>query len=177
MMTIPAYSIFSATPLGNEDYFPFLLDRFDTARSQIWASIFIVDARIYRDPKLSIRTAIERLAYARWRNVDVRILVGTSDTPEIYIANLTSALYMQQKGLDVRFFRSPHKHSLHSKYVVIDRNAAIVGSHNWTHNAFHSSTEDSIAINSPDLAISLVKEFEVNWQSSIKITEVIENES
>jgi phosphatidylserine/phosphatidylglycerophosphate/cardiolipin synthase-like enzyme len=82
----------------------------------------------------------------------------------MFVASLASALYMRERELDVRFFRSPQRRGLHGKVVIVDDTVAIVGSHNWTHQAFHRNVEASLAVVGPDLVIQLAQQFETAWQ-------------
>lgn len=169
-MKLPAYRVDNATPLFSREYLPYLLSQIDEAHSRIWASIFIVDARLYADPIRAVRTIIDRLGYAKWRGVDVRIIVGVSQqVPDIFVSNHTSAFALQKSGVDVRLFDSPNNQTTHSKYVIFDDAVSIVGSHNWTHDAFYLNIESSVAITSLDLVRSLVSEFETNWETSKEV--------
>jgi phosphatidylserine/phosphatidylglycerophosphate/cardiolipin synthase-like enzyme len=169
-MNIAAYSVVSTVPLQGEDYLPYILDKIDSARTRIWASIFIIDARIQNDPFRSVRSAIEKLAYAAWRNVDVRVVVGSATIEEIYIACLTSAYYMKKQGINVRQYASLGKRkSTHSKYLLFDDDLVVIGSNNWEHEAFHGAVESSLAVESQGLAESLSREFSAVWQTSEEV--------
>ena len=166
-MKYPVYELTQAIPLRNRDYYIYLLDAIASARERIWASIFIVDIR---DPYLLVRGVVENLTFAKWRNVDVKIIIGKSEsTPDIQIADSTSAMYMKEKGLAVRIFNAPEDSSLHSKYVIIDRDKLVLGSHNWSHGAFSRYIEDSISVSSVDLVESLAGEFLKAWETSIEV--------
>ena len=171
-MNIPAYPILSVIPLQGQDYLPHILDKIDSAKTRIWASIFIVDARVHKDEFNSVRTLIEKLAYAAWRNVDVRIIVGSATIVDVYVACLTSAYYMKKQGLNVRGFASAtnRRKSTHSKYLLFDDNWTIIGSNNWTHESFHEAVNSSLAVESEELNASLSHEFGAVWQTSNEIT-------
>ena len=169
-MHIPTYPLRSATPLQGSEFLPYVLDRVDAARVRIWASVFIVDARAGKDPFRSVRALIDKLAYAAWRNVDVRVVVGSATIEDIYVACLSSAYYMTQKGIKVRGYASSHgRRSTHSKYLLFDEDLVVVGSSNWSHNAFHQAINSSLAVESDGLAESLSREFRAIWQSSREI--------
>lgn len=170
-MNIPTYPVISAVPLQGEDYLPYILEKIDSAKLRIWASIFIVEARVHNDEFRSVRTVIEKLAYATWRNVDVRIVVGTATIVDIYVACLTSAYYMKKHGIDVRQYASlGRRKSTHSKYLLFDDDLVVIGSNNWEHGAFHGSVESSLAVESQGLAESLSREFRAIWQTSEEVT-------
>ena len=162
--------ITSALPLEGTDYLQFLLGSIEAAKNRIWASIFLVDARVHKDEQLSVRTIIDRLNRARWRGVDVRIVIGTATIEDVYAACLSSAYFMKKQGLDVRGFGgSGRRRSTHSKYVIVDDNVSIIGSSNWSHEALHEAVNCSVAIDSPQLTAALSKEFSKAWGSSSEI--------
>jgi phosphatidylserine/phosphatidylglycerophosphate/cardiolipin synthase-like enzyme len=168
--TIPAYPVTSAVLLESQDYMPYVFDKIDSAKSRIWASIFIIDARAEADEQGSVRALIEKLAYAAWRRVDVRVIVGTASIVDVYVACLASAYYMKKQGINVRGFSSQAgRRSTHSKYMLFDESSIVVGSNNWSHNSFHLAVNSSIAIESKGLAENLGLEFNTAWQTSNEI--------
>ncbi len=94
-MPFSAYQIDKALPLHNEQYFEFLNGKFQETRKRIWAAIFIVNPVVKDDGFLAVRSLLKKLAYAKWRNVDVRILVGTSNVRGIRVANDTAYEYFK----------------------------------------------------------------------------------
>ncbi len=170
-MNIPTYPIVSATPLQGKEYLPYILDRIDSAKFRIWASIFIIDARVHKDEFLSVRTLIEKLNYAKWRNVDVRVVVGTATIEDLYVACLSSSYYMKKLGLNIRSYATlGRRKTTHSKYMLFDDDLAVVGSNNWSHNSFHIAVNSSLAVVSSGLTESLSQEFNAVWQTSKDVT-------
>ena len=165
-MSFGAYQIDKAIPLRNEQYFEFLNGTFQEARKRIWAAIFIVNPIVKDDEFLAVRSLLKRLAYAQWRNVDIRILVGTSNTRGIAVANDTAYEYLKSLDIPVRKFIGKYRKSLHSKYVMIDDELIVVGSHNWTPGGAGVHNEDSIAVYSKELNLVFRDEFISNWQHS-----------
>jgi phosphatidylserine/phosphatidylglycerophosphate/cardiolipin synthase-like enzyme len=169
-MNIPTYPINSALSLQGDDYLPYVLDRIDLATTRIWASIFIVDARPDKDEYNSVRAVIDKLAYATWRNVDVRVVVGTAKIVDVYVACLTSAYYMKKRGISIKEYATTGKRkSTHSKYMLFDNDLVIVGSNNWTHESFHQAVNSSLAVESEGLNASLSSEFNEIWQTSEEV--------
>jgi phosphatidylserine/phosphatidylglycerophosphate/cardiolipin synthase-like enzyme len=169
-MSIPVYPITSAIPLQGEDYLPYVLDKIDSAKTRIWASIFIVDARVHKDEFNSVRKLIEKLTYATWRNVDVRVVLGTATIKDVYVACLTSAYYIKKQGISVKQYASTGKRKrTHSKYMLFDNDLVVVGSNNWTHESFHQAVNSSLAVESDGLNESLSKEFSAIWQTSEEV--------
>jgi len=169
-MNIPTYPVHSAIPLHDSNYLPYILNKIDSANTRVWASVFIIDARVHNDELRSVRTVIDKLAYAAWRNVDVRVIVGTATVEDIYVACLTSSYYMKERGIAVRTYASPHRRkSTHSKYMLFDEDLIVVGSNNWTHNSFHLAVNSSLAVESEGLSESISREFNAIWQTSNEV--------
>lgn len=171
-MQIPSYSVNAAIPLDNEQYLPYLLQTIAAASRRLWASVFIVDARLHEDTQLSVRKVIDALAYARWRGLDVRVILGVSSVKEIYVANLTSALFMAEQQIPVRLFHSMEQSSTHNKYLMADDQTLIVGSHNWTHHAFHHHINGSLVIQSRDIVAQVGRQFLHEWGSSQEVSQL-----
>ena len=51
----------------------------------------------------------------------------------------------------------------HNKFVVVDDDLVVLGSHNWTHSAFTSNVEDSLAVYSQVLNHELQLQFRTAW--------------
>lgn len=169
-MNIPAYPVSLVIPLQVENYLPYVLAQIDSAKTRIWASIFIVDARTHKDEYDSVRTLIEKLSYAQWRNVDVRVVIGTAKIVDIYVACLASAYYMKKQGIPVKQYATTGKRkSTHSKYMLFDNDLVVIGSNNWTHESFHQAVNSSLAVESDGLNASLANEFDAIWQTSEEV--------
>jgi len=112
-------------------------------------AVFIIDPRPEEDAAGTVRLVLDALVRARWRGVDVRVLVGgSSRTPAIELAGRVARRYLQSQGVPCRQFVGRRgETSLHSKYVVAD-DAVVVGSHNWTRRALVSDDELSLAVTS-----------------------------
>jgi phosphatidylserine/phosphatidylglycerophosphate/cardiolipin synthase-like enzyme len=165
-VTLPAYPVDRVTPLHGPDLLPYLSVAIDSAAVRVWAVVFHIDVRLHNDPDFHVRRFLKRLAVARWRNVDVRIVVSGATAEDIHVGNHTSALYLASLGIETRFFTSRFQTSTHSKTVVVDDRLAIIGSHNWSHRAFRESLETSMAIESGDVVETLAGDFESVWESS-----------
>ncbi len=171
-MNISTHPVTSAVPLVGADYLPYIYNKIDTAHSRIWASIFIIDARVDQDEFCSVRTLLDKLSYASWRKVDVRVIVGTATIVDVYIACLASAYYMKKRGINIRTFASETgRKSTHSKYMLFDDNLAVVSSSNWSHDTFHRAVNSSLAVESDGLAESLSQRFLSAWQTAAEVTD------
>ena len=175
-MNFSCYKINKAITLRNEQYFTFLNGMIQRSKKRIWAAIFIVNPTVDDDIFLTLRNLLKRLYYAKWRNVDVRVLIGSSNNLGIGIANETAYSYLLDLGIPVHRFIGKYRKSLHSKYVILDDELIICGSHNWTPGAVHLHQEDSIAVFSEELNLLLRDEFSSHWEYAIQTEMENENE-
>ncbi len=154
-----------AIPLAGRDYLPYLLSLIDQARHSVLATIFIVDPRPETDLGGNVRLVLDTLARARWRGIDVRVIVGSSrQTPAIELADRVARRRLADLGVLCRPYATEGPSgSLHSKYLVID-DVAVVGSHNWSHQALCLDDEITLAVRSKDLSLRLRSVFEREWE-------------
>ena len=162
------FPLFKAEKVGllsDSDYYYFLMEKIRKARQSLYATVFIVNIRKSDDIDRKVLSILKELEYAHWKGVDVKLIVGSSTgAPLISIANEVTIKYLEEKRFPVRYAQIEDG-SLHSKYVVIDQELIIIGSHNWTYNAFFMSKEDSLFCYSKDAAIKLTKEFNYLWNT------------
>lgn len=166
-MSFPGFAAERIAPIAGADYAPFLLEQFRTARWRIWASIFIVELRNEFDVSLSVRRFLNEFEQSAWRGVDVRLLVGVSDTLDIRLSNAVATGYLAARSLAVRRYRpAQHNVSTHSKYIVVDADRVIVGGHNWSPGSLEQHQQDSVAVYSTDLNRLLGSEFLALWREA-----------
>jgi len=154
-----------AVPLAGRDYLPYLLSLIDRARHSVLATIFIIDPRPETDLGGNVRLVLDTLARARWRGIDVRVIVGSSrQTPAIELADRVARRRLADLGVLCRPYATEGPSgSLHSKYLVID-DIVVVGSHNWSHQALCLDDELTLAVRSKDLSLRLRSVFEGEWE-------------
>jgi phosphatidylserine/phosphatidylglycerophosphate/cardiolipin synthase-like enzyme len=143
-----------------------LIRLIDQARERIWCSVFIVEIDPLQDPDQKVAGILRRLAGACWRGVDVRLLIGGSRT-NLQIAEVVAAAadVARQLGIPTRTFGAGDQRGSHVKLVVAD-DWALTGSHNWSGGAFSLHIQDSLAVQSPDLAAYLANLFLEQWRRS-----------
>lgn len=163
-----AAPVTSIVPLPNDSYFDYIKARIRQATKRIWIHMFIVDCRAYEDPQMQVRDLVKRLA--RTKGLDVRVILGDSaTTPGIHFASRVTALYASLLGIPVRIFRSATYGSTHCKYVIIDDEESVIGSHNWEAGGFSIFYEDSVAVRSQSVTEDLQQEFDSVWNSSTPV--------
>jgi phosphatidylserine/phosphatidylglycerophosphate/cardiolipin synthase-like enzyme len=108
-----------------------IIPLFDKAKRNI--DIVVYDWRWYQDnPEHAVQQFNAALVRARQRGVMVRAVINT---PEL-IPILTKC------GIGARCTRD--KRTLHAKMIIVDGEKLVIGSHNFTKNAFGSNLEVSI---------------------------------
>jgi len=166
-MGFPYFQCERALRLSDEDYYVFLLDKIRNSSKSIYATIFIID--VFHDRWGKIKRILDEIAYAKWRGVDVKIVIGHSNKSlSIDVPDRMSFRYLRDRGIPIKFSNPPDDYSLHSKYVIFDDNLVVAGSHNWAHLDIFMSKEDSVAVYSKDVAINFIDEFEKLWNTGLE---------
>ena len=152
--------------LRNSDYFYFMLQAVERAESRIWAAVFSMNLNFLDDRNLHVRDFAKALIHAHERGVDVRILLSGERTEynAFRVANETAYDYLASKSIDIRRYASSDKKQSHAKYVIVDDDWAILGSHNWSPRSFAAGRDDSVALRSSELNERLRRTFENDWQ-------------
>lgn len=139
-------------PLIGSDYPREMIKFINAARKNI--DIIVYDWRWYEDqiahPVQQFNMAVVR---AVQRGVIVRAVINASTILETL------------KSCGIRAKRLGDKRTLHTKLVMIDGKLLIIGSHNFTRNAFVSNIESSIALELPE-GITRFAEFFDNLYNS-----------
>jgi len=160
----PSVAVHRVVPLADSAYHPYVLSAIRRAHWRVWASIFIIDPRTDSDPTRRVRSLLLALAEAKEYGLSVRLLVGDSESAAgIRYRNSVAQKYARDLGIRVRRHTGGNRSSTHDKYVLVDSDELIVGSHNWTHRALDESHEDSWAIVSREMSIWKTLEFQRHW--------------
>jgi len=113
------------------------------------------------------RRLIEGLAAAKARGAAVRVLLDQDRESDPYrstIINSAARLWLLDRDVECRLDRTDRL--LHSKFLVIDADLAIVGSHNWTATSFYEVDDLSLAVRSPALVQALAARFDALWAAA-----------
>lgn len=160
-----SYNLDSVEPLHGSAYYDYLHKAILSAKKSIYAAIFIVDPRVSQDVNLKVRSVFSALCSVKSKGVDVKIIIGTSDAEDIYLANYVAKKYLEHLGLTAKSYKSD-KDSLHSKFVIIDERVSIIGSPNWSDGGFGRHIEDSVSIQSNPISKYLKTRFLKIWKTS-----------
>jgi phosphatidylserine/phosphatidylglycerophosphate/cardiolipin synthase-like enzyme len=106
---------------------------------------------------------IGALVAAAGRGLDVRVLIDDCRFyPDSAEANLISALYLYEHGIDVRF--DAPTETTHAKLVVIDGDSVLLGSTNWNYYSMEKNVEANVAVlHAPEVAALYDGYFEILW--------------
>lgn len=137
---------YEPVPIISKDFPRVVIPLLDSALHSI--DIIVFDWRFYRnDPANPVSLFNSAIARAVRRNVDVRCLVQNDG-----VVDKLTELGCWAKKLN-------SKRILHTKLLIIDKKRVIIGSHNYTQNAFSSNHEASIFVKLSDENNGLVEYF------------------
>lgn len=160
-----AFTAGAAVSLVDRDYLDFVLASVEQAHRRVWASLFLYDPRPSRDLAGHVMELTMALAERRAIGVDVRVLVGAEvSTLDIAVANRSAALLLEQYGVSTRHAfgeAADQRRGSHAKFAVIDQ-LAVVGSQNWTDDAFRLNIEDAVVLSGTAVEL-LGAQFQAQW--------------
>lgn len=108
---------------------------------------------------------LEALAAATGRGVNVRVLVDrdrASDPYKSTVINSASVNFLLDAGASVRI--DAPENLLHSKFLVIDADHTIIGSHNWSAGSYFGFDDFSVDVESTAFARATRRRFEDLWR-------------
>ncbi len=150
--------------LQGSEYYTWLGDTIDEASEKIDMAMFHVAMPTDEHPTHKL---VDKLIAAKQRGLVVRVLLDKDREEDPYKSKIinTSALEaLQAGGVDAKF--DAEDQLLHSKYLVIDDELTVLGSHNWSAGSYFKYDDVSLAINSVGLARELRQRFEVLWATT-----------
>jgi phosphatidylserine/phosphatidylglycerophosphate/cardiolipin synthase-like enzyme len=111
---------------------------------------------------LSSRDVVAALERAKARGVEIRIIVErnvvSGENDEIYRE-------LASKGFNIRFAGSAQKLT-HSKFIIVDGKAVLVGSHNLSNSALFKNREASVIIRDSATVNKFGQIFETDWATA-----------
>lgn len=160
------YPFKEVIPLEDSDFESFLNYAISNASLRIWICMFLINCYPNDDEDLKVRSLLNHLGAKQRENIDVRIISEMAkNNVSIHNSNKLSYMYGKYHGIKFNFYNGS-KYSMHSKYIIIDQDLCILGSHNFTHGAFSQHKESSIAIYSEDINKRLSSHFYREWKNS-----------
>lgn len=164
-MTAPTFLDAMCELVVDDLYRDVLRREIQSAVRRCLVTMFIIDLKSHCITNCVVEV-IDDLEEAKWRGVDVRVLIGGSrSTFAIAEAAAIAQDHLSSRAIPNRWMTSTKgERGSHAKMVVIDE-TVLLGSHNWSPGAFYSDTQDSIRIVSKSLAEYFAVEFERGWRS------------
>lgn len=137
---------YEPVPIISKDFPKVVIPLIDSALHSI--DIVVFDWRFYKnDPTNPVSLFNTAILQAVRRNVNVRCLVQNDGVVD----------KLKELGCWAKKLNS--KRILHTKLLIIDKKRVIIGSHNYTQNAFSSNHEASIFVHLKDENNGLVEYF------------------
>lgn len=135
------------------------------ARRHCLISLFIVDVKSgQQDRDAKVFGLLKLLRDASWRGVRVKLLIGGSRSNLLIAETAEIARHVAlELGLPCRWLTGQDIRGSHSKLLVCD-DRILTGSHNWSAPAFSSQVQDSVLIDSADMAAYLSSLFYKQWE-------------
>ncbi|MEW6723022.1 MAG: phospholipase D family protein [Candidatus Micrarchaeota archaeon] len=149
-----AFSVFAVPPEAEAVFSPEdgreIIDFIDSARETLEIEVYT----------MSSRDVVDALGRARARGVDVRIILERNvlggENAEIYRE-------LSAKGFAVRYASKAFKLT-HSKFIIVDGNEVLVGSHNLSNSALFSNREASVIVRDAAIVGEFSEIFEGDWE-------------
>lgn len=97
----------------------------------------------------------------------IRVLVDQDNKDDPYLStiiNNKAKRFLESKNVEVKFDTTDSL--LHSKFVIIDNQITLIGSHNWTGVSFSKTFDLSISLNSSNFARIMKNRFNQLWMLS-----------
>jgi phosphatidylserine/phosphatidylglycerophosphate/cardiolipin synthase-like enzyme len=123
------------------------------------------------DRNLQVRTLVKLLCKKKQEGIDIKIIFGNSykhDESNFFqlldSSNEMAFTFLKSFGVQVGFFNHYKYQSSHSKYVIIDNQEVIIGSHNFSPRSFSIGLDDSVKIVDNDFANELTSIFLADWK-------------
>jgi len=133
-----------------KQYPKIVIPKIDEAKKSI--DIIMFDWRWYpNDPGASVQLFNQALVRAGRRGVNVRAITNFGDIVKT----------LEKVGVKAKKLRS--KNLVHAKIIIIDESIVIIGSHNFTQNAFNMNFEISCMFENSDNAKEYLQYFNNLW--------------
>lgn len=153
----------SLDALHDSGYTVALLDALATAQSRIWVNLFYIGIAPRVDRDFHSRRLLELVHEKAEDGLNVKVLLGTQNlTSDLEVQNGLVA-HLWGPKVPVRLYRSDRRQYSHSKYVLVDDDLAVLGSHNWSHRSLAVGRDDALGVASAELARYLSNDFHRKW--------------
>lgn len=155
---------FSSTaiePLIGSDYFSRILELIDGAALSIDVCMFHI---ALPSPDHPTRRLLDGLLGAHHRGVTARVLLDRDRPTDPYGSTVINSPARDLLNQDEELCRFDDQSVLlHSKYLILDEQIVVLGSHNWSAGSFFAFDDLSMAVYSPDYAAHMTTRFNAQW--------------
>jgi phosphatidylserine/phosphatidylglycerophosphate/cardiolipin synthase-like enzyme len=140
------------------------LTTIERATSRLDAVMFILGLGTATPGQGRVQDVLDAVIRARYRGVDCRVLVDDfADDPTQPTLNRVAAHYLAEADVGARLYVSDRHPSMHSKYLLVDDDVAMVGSGNWSGGGLTANLEATVRVISQPLVRNLRRRFEGDW--------------
>lgn len=149
-------------PLTDQRYYPKLLALLDQATKSIDVCMFFMALGGEDHPT---RTLLEKLVAKAKQGCRVRVLLDRDDVDDPYgsrFINVEAARFLKGAGIPVRSDKV--ERLLHSKFVLLDQEITMVGSHNWTNGSFFVYRDLSLLLKGDQVQPIWQQRFDSLWK-------------
>jgi phosphatidylserine/phosphatidylglycerophosphate/cardiolipin synthase-like enzyme len=150
--------------LANQDYYQSIVALIDEAQSTIDVCMFHIACPSAEHPT---RKILQALINASQRQVHVRVLMDRDRNQDPYkstLINTPAKRLLAEAGVPVRMDKA--NKLLHSKFVVIDGKAVVLGSHNWSAGSYFEFDDLTLVLSASSLAAELKQRFDGMWANA-----------
>ena len=149
---------YSIKVINDRDYFPTVHNLLTSAKTSIHISMFSLTYYL-EYPDSNVNVLLEAIADAHDSGVDVKVIVD--EYPEDIEEGVS---YLQARGVPVRY--DGDEQSVHTKLIIVDSKAVVVGSTNWRYYSMDKNYEANVLIFSLDTAEEYEEYFNAIWEKS-----------
>ena len=151
--------------LTGDEWAPWFVKAVDQAVSSVHLSIYLLSDH-WRSPEVGNLDLVNTLAQASVRGLNCRCII---DQPHVVNRqlkyNIKAAAKLQASGWKIRVM--PDKKTLHEKILLLDKQIAVIGSHNISKASAISNFDTSLAVESVLLAERLYRQFWERWRVAV----------
>ncbi|MFB9534567.1 phospholipase D-like domain-containing protein, partial [Nonomuraea roseola] len=147
--------------LAGPAYFNRVSELLDGAAQSIDVCMFHI---AFPSPDHPTRKLLDGLINAHGRGVTVRVLIDRDRPNDPYqstVVNSPTLAFLNQNTELCRF--DDESVLLHSKYLIIDEELVVLGSHNWSAGSFFNFDDLSVVVHSADYAGYMTTRFSAQW--------------
>ena len=149
--------------LASIDYFKHLPDIIKAANVSIKLTMFHIALPQGPHPT---KILLDELINAKARGVEVKVMLDQDRETDLYkstIINTAAKKYLEENGIQCKY--DSKEVLLHSKYMIVDNNICVVGSHNWSAGSYFQFDDLSFVVSSNSLGQQLSERFEQLWSA------------